>query len=397
MIEIRDKKDCCGCEACVAACPLGCISLREDEQGFLYPVVDKGVCVDCGLCVRVCPVLNRRASLRPLGTLAAKNTDLGTRLGSSSGGVFSLLAEKCIDDGGVVFGVQFDQKWHPVHSWTDSKEGLAAFRGSKYVQSRMGDCYREAKAFLEAGRRVLFSGTPCQISALKHSLGRDYADLLCVDLVCHGVPSPGVWRDYLASVAAPDRVITGIRFRDKSKGWNDFRVVIRGRSGRGREKELVNDNAYLNTFVLGFLRNLYLRPSCYHCPARGGRSGSDITLADFWGIEHCLPEFYDRDGVSLVLVNSEAGEKALSSLAPSCVETVPADFDAAAAHNPCIIADCALPGEYSRFWEAYGKSGIRAVQGFLHRPSRLRRLSGRIRHFLHLIHSWPHLSFQTPD
>lgn len=190
MIEIKDKKDCCGCSACVQKCPKQCISLKEDNEGFLYPEVDKSMCINCGLCEKVCPVLHQGESRKPLKVYAAKNQDEEIRRQSSSGGIFTLLAEKTIQDGGVVFGARFDEHWEVKHDYTETIEGLAAFRGSKYVQSRMEDNYRKAEMFLKQGRKVLFSGTPCQVAGLKRFLRKYYGNLLTIDMVCHGVPSP---------------------------------------------------------------------------------------------------------------------------------------------------------------------------------------------------------------
>lgn len=202
MINIIEKKDCCGCSACVQRCPQQCISLEEDEEGFLYPIINEAACIDCGLCEKVCPVLHSGDAHKPLKVFAAKNNNEKIRVESSSGGVFTVLAELVIDEGGVVFGAKFGEHWDVIHDYTETKEGLAAFRGSKYVQSRIGDCFNKAKSFLVQGRKVLFSGTPCQISGLKRFLGKEYDSLLTVDFICHGVPSPKVWRMYLNETIA---------------------------------------------------------------------------------------------------------------------------------------------------------------------------------------------------
>ncbi len=172
-----------------------------DEEGFKYPQVDDEVCIECGLCEKTCPVINQAESCKPIKVYAAKNNNEEIRLKSSSGGVFTLLAESIIKDGGVVFGVRFDSDWNAVHDYTESVEGLEVFRGSKYVQSDISDNFKKAKEFLKKGRKVLFSGTPCQIAGLKEFLRNDYDNLLTVDVVCHGVPSPAVWIAYIKSIA----------------------------------------------------------------------------------------------------------------------------------------------------------------------------------------------------
>ena len=195
-----NKSDCVGCFACCSICPVDCIAMQDDKEGFLYPFYhDKKQCINCGCCKKVCPVITQRNDSKPLGVYAAKNPDEKIRLQSSSGGIFTLLAEHIINEGGVVFGARFNENWEIIHSYAETIEGVATFRGSKYVQSKIGESYKQAKFFLTmgGGRKVLFSGTPCQIAGLKAFLQKDYSNLLTVDFVCHGVPSPLVWKKYL--------------------------------------------------------------------------------------------------------------------------------------------------------------------------------------------------------
>jgi coenzyme F420-reducing hydrogenase beta subunit len=180
--------------------------MREDDEGFLYPEINDAICIQCSLCEKICPVLVLVNSRKPLYVYAAKNPDEPIRRESSSGGMFTLLAEAVILRGGVVFGARFNEKWEVIHDYTENKEGLAEFRGSKYVQSRIGNTYIQAREFLEAGRVVMFSGVPCQIAGLKGFLQKDYDNLVTVDLVCHGVPSPKVWQRYLYEVV--EKIVT---------------------------------------------------------------------------------------------------------------------------------------------------------------------------------------------
>lgn len=322
MIKINHKEQCCGCSACLHICPKHSITFNEDKEGFLYPKVDTSTCIDCGLCEKVCPVLNQDEERIPLRVYAAKHTDDEVRMKSSSGGIFTLLADQIIDKGGVVFGARFNENWEVVHDYTETKEGLAPFRGSKYVQSNIGNSYKQVEEFLKTGREVMFTGTPCQVSGLKKFLRKDYENLLTVDFVCHGVPSPMVWRKYLeeeiarqgddgkntvlpSSKVSP--VVTGVNFRDKSTGWKKFSFVLNfsKASAEGEQNSVLSsvftENAYMNAFLL----NLSLRPSCYACPAKGGKSGADITIGDFWGIEKCLPKFDDDRGTSLICINND--------------------------------------------------------------------------------------------
>ena len=197
MISFSKKEDCCGCNACVQRCPKQCITMQTDKEGFWYPVVNKEDCNNCGLCEKVCPVINQRESCKPIKTFAAINKDEETRLASSSGGIFSLFAEETLNAGGVVFGAAFNKNWDVEHIEIETLDGIEKLRGSKYTQSNIGNCYKKAERYLKEGRKVLFSGTPCQIAALKLFLKKDYEGLTTIDVVCHGVPSPEVWKKYL--------------------------------------------------------------------------------------------------------------------------------------------------------------------------------------------------------
>lgn len=365
MIEIKEKQACCGCAACVQACPKQCISMREDKEGFLYPEVDKTVCVDCHLCEKVCPVLNQGKEREPLKVYAAKNKDEEIRRQSSSGGIFTLLAEQVLDDVGVVFGARFDENWEVVHAYTETKEGLAAFRGSKYVQSRMGDNYKKAEAFLKSGRKVLFSGTPCQIAGLKLYLRKEYENLLTVDFICHGVPSPGVWREYLKEEVARqcDRKntvlshpnakeikIERISFRDKALGWKkfSFALTLSVTEGNGQKNSvLLSEPLNKNLFLRGFLVDLYLRPSCHACPTKCLKSGSDVTIGDFWGIEKVMPEMDDDKGVSVVMVNRNCNQL---KLLDEKMRFYPIGYREVVRYNPSVERPVRIPEKREAFF-----------------------------------------------
>ena len=409
MIELKDKKDCCGCHACATICAKHCITMQADEEGFLYPIVNKEACTDCGLCEKVCPVINQSEPRKPLKVYAAKNKNEEIRRQSSSGGIFTLLAEKVINEGGVVFGARFDEEWNVVHSWADNIEGIAAFRGSKYVQSTIGDTYREAKDFLKQGRQVLFSGTPCQIAGLKKYLRKDYDNLLTVDVVCHGVPSPLVWRTYLDETRKQLRaergvgkntvssslnelpVITGISFRDKTNGWKKygFRLCYAASeaasnsvsaSATNEEKEMLQPFSD-NLFMQGFLANLYLRPSCYACAARSGKSGSDISIADFWGIQNYYPEFDDDKGVGLILVNSEKGKLSYDIVD---VQNIVAAYEQGLKGNKCLEHSVAKSEWVELFWKKYNGCFFSAVRCVVKKmtPNILERIVKKLNNFL---------------
>ena len=359
MINIQDKANCCGCSACVQRCPKHCVSLKEDCEGFLYPKVDESVCIDCGLCEKVCPIINRAEKIDPLKVLAVKNTNEEERMNSSSGGVFLPLAREVIAKGGVVFGAVYDEHWEVHHVFAEKIEDVYPMMGSKYLQSRIDNSYKEAEQFLKQGREVLFVGSPCQIAGLRTFLrNKEYPNLLAVDFLCHGVPSPGVWRRYLAETYSSDALkaqcrrqaaagknsvlllslnakspIGDIKFRDKCEsGWKKFRFVVRTKSASKADQNTVlsSDIHSTNPFMRGFLSDIYLRPSCYACKCKNGVNHSDLTIADFWGINQIAPEFDDDKGVGLVLLNTKKGEEYFSELS---MDILPSTLDQAHFYN----------------------------------------------------------------
>lgn len=376
MINIKQKQLCCGCEACVQVCPKQCITLKEDREGFLYPLVNASICVDCGLCEKTCPVINQGTPHEPISVYAAVNPDEEIRRQSSSGGIFTLLAETVIADNGVVFGARFDKHWNVVHDYTETLEGLAAFRGSKYVQSRIGNAYSQTEQFLKAGRKVMFTGTPCQVNGLKQFLRKEYANLLAVDFVCHGVPGPKVWRKYLDEEVArlcdknsvsshhissfPDRdtLVKSISFRNKALGWKKYSFVLTlSKASTAGEQNTVSYSSlfYDNTYMQAFLANLSLRPSCYECPAKAGKSGSDITLGDFWGIENIDQSMDDDKGTSLLILNTQKGKEVFTDLNFNCKEEA---YSRAVKHNSCIEASVAEPPYRKLFMTIFDRFGF---------------------------------------
>lgn len=333
MLNNTEKSDCCGCEACVQICPKQCISFAQDQEGFFYPKVNRNACIQCGLCEKVCPMLHPYERNNPQDVMAAINKDDEVRMASSSGGIFTLLAERIITQGGVVFGVRFDNQWQAVFDCTETMEALAAFRGSKYVQARVGDSFRLCKQLLDQGRQVLFSGTQCQIAGLHHFLQKSYSNLLTVDFICHGVPSPKVWSKYLEeAVAAGVKTISCIDFRDKRLGWKRYSFTLKYEECQLAHTftSAFSDNPYMKAF----LSNLILRPSCYSCHAKGGRSKSDITIADFWGINKVNPFMDDDMGTSLVLIYTDKGRKVLDS---DSIRYAQASYEKALRYNPSLV------------------------------------------------------------
>ena len=326
MIEVKNKKMCCGCKACAQICPRHCITFKEDNEGFAYPFINKNKCINCHLCEKICPFQYDKKETTPVRVYAAYNKNPEERRKSSSGGMFILMAQNVIDSGGVVFGAVFDETWMVKHIYAETIEDVYPMLQSKYVQSDVGNSYSQVRDFLKHGRIVLFCGTPCQVSGLKHFLRKDYPNLITVDFLCHGVPSPGVWRKYLKAEIFPlaqsartgknsvlnlsinaVSVITDIEFRDKSyRGWKKYSFVVRQKSTSKVDKNtvLLSDSHYTNPFMKGFLSDVFLRPSCYDCKCKNGKSGSDVTLGDFWCADKVDEKIDDDKGLSLILINN---------------------------------------------------------------------------------------------
>lgn len=326
---LKEIIKCNGCSACASACPKNCIIMLPDELGFLYPQIDEKQCIDCGLCEKICPVINSADSSEVTKAYAVKNKNEGIRMQSSSGGVFTAIAEKVLNDGGAVFGASFTDDFKAVeHIAVDSIENLYKLRGSKYVQSRIGNSYAKAKEELEKGRKVLFSGTPCQIGGLLSFLKKDYSNLITQDIVCHGVPAPAVWEKYVEfrEKKAESKTVS-VSFRSKNSSWAAYSIQIK----------FQNDAEYCvrnseDPYMKGFLDNIYLHSSCYDCKFKTIHRKSDITLADFWGVWNILPQFNDSKGVSLVITNSEKGEQLIKSIEAE-IEVAETDINEAVKYN----------------------------------------------------------------
>lgn len=381
MIQITDKSKCCGCEACVQVCRKHCISFTQDHEGFFYPDVDTDTCIQCGLCEKVCPVLHPYDEHKPQEVIAAINKNEEVRLESSSGGVFTLLAEEIINQGGAVFGVRFDEQWQAVFDCAETVEEFTPFRGSKYLQARVGNSFAQCKKLLDQGRHVLFSGTQCQIAGLLHFLRKPYPNLLTVDFICHGVPSPKVWQHYLSEIVQDGaNVINYVSFRDKRLGWKQYSVTL---------EYIKHNNTYLlssafleNIFMQAFLANLILRPSCHACPAKGGRSQSDLTIADFWGINQINPLLDDDKGTSLVLVHTEKGNKALLR---DKLMWASANYEDVIRYNPSLEESAICHPKRTMFFLALNEqTNIHKVIGKCLLPPLKERIRMKIVHFLRL-------------
>lgn len=302
--------NCTGCHACVVVCPSKCIDMKDTGEGFLFPVINKEGCICCNHCESVCPVLHMPDKSHHTRAFAIKSKDEKEREKSTSGGVFPLLAKQVLGASGIVYGVAYDRNFMASHISINDSENLSFLQGAKYVQSTVGKIFLEAKDQLKNGRRVLFSGTPCQCAGLKSFLGKDYDNLILVDLICHGVPSPKVWQtyiDYRAGKENDGKRPVRINMRSKVSGWS--RYLTEFDYGNGKIKTILNSQDY---FMRAFLGNICLRDSCSECLVKGVERCTDFTIGDYWGIWSQHPEFNDEKGVSIVFVHSAKGMEALN-------------------------------------------------------------------------------------
>ena len=375
MIRIADPSMCCGCSACVNVCPHDAISMQPDKLGFPYPVVDADKCVECGLCDAVCAFVPDAAAHKPVpkdikvDVLSARHRDPEILAQSQSGGAFSAVAVPVLNDGGVVYGAAFDQSHLVRHLRVDSIEGLAALRGSKYVQSDLSDIFRQVRSDLRNGIKVLFCGSPCQVAGLKSYIPENLQEnLLLVDFVCHGVPSPAVWKDYLAYMSRRGTIAKAC-FRDKQVGgWKKHTETFTYSDGTKKVAD---------SFRVLFYKNIMLRHSCAVCPYNILNHKSDVTIADFWGVDELLPQMDGQQGTSMIVCNTEKGQEMMKK-AKEVLVTEPAvlDHDFMSRRNPNLVRPAAIYKDRARFEEEYAR------KGFLHVARRWGDLGIRYRLWL---------------
>lgn len=310
---MTQPSQCCGCTACQMICPARCITMQPDPEGFLYPEIDSERCLRCHRCQAVCPIQNPPVSGEKTQTWVGYARSDAIRSQSSSGGIFTLAAKAVLNRGGVVFGAAFDGSFGVHHICVESVADLGKLRGSKYVQSDLEDTFVQAKGYLQNGRWVLFTGTACQIAGLKRYLGKACEQLLTIDVLCHGVPSPRIWKLYLEDQERRNHAkTTSVHFRDKRLGWKMFSMKILFENGREYAVPFSQD-----PFMEMFLSNIDLRPSCHDCRFKAFPRASDMTIGDCWGIERQIPEMDDDRGTSVILVHTPRGQALLQTILPA--------------------------------------------------------------------------------
>ncbi|MEG1619752.1 MAG: Coenzyme F420 hydrogenase/dehydrogenase, beta subunit C-terminal domain [Eubacterium sp.] len=318
MVDLYMKKEnCCGCTACENICPHQAISMKADTEGFLYPNINTEKCTECQLCISVCPLKNKSKNLDNLkiaAVYAVKHKDLDIRMTSSSGGAFTAISDFILENNGIVFGAAFNEEFEVVHQRASSKKERENLKGSKYVQSNLIDIFKEIEDTLKSNQYTLFTGTPCQTAGLNMYLVKknitNFDKLFLCDLVCHGTPSPLMWKEHIELLERKEKSrIVEYHCRSKVEGWHAHNELCVYENGKKDYRSLLSQK-HKNLF---YSHNI-LRPSCYDCQYTNIKRPSDITIGDYWGIEKCIPDFDDNKGISLVLINTYKGQKLFENL-----------------------------------------------------------------------------------
>lgn len=345
------RNHCCGCGECFVLCPTHAIEMQRNRQGFFYPKVDENKCIQCGKCITHCTFnMAERAEKSVLAAYALKHDDEAVRAESRSGGVFTALSDLVLQAGGVVYGCTLENCREAVHKRATTPEQRDSFRGSKYIQSRIHDMFKVIRKDLEDGLWVLFSGTPCQVHAVKNYCKGVDAKLLLVDIVCHGVPSPKIWGDYLDAICKQQKkTAVCVDFRDKNHfGWADHKETVVFSDGTVYSGDL---------FTKLFYSHLILREDCFSCPYKNLNREGDISIADCWGVNKFYPEFSDDKGISLVLINTKKGKAFFDEM--KNVTVIPVEVEKLL--QPPLKGNWGVPANYHEFWDYYGKHSFNKV------------------------------------
>ena len=373
-MDVINRNDCTGCMACFNKCPVNAINIIDNKQGFRTPIIDEKKCIKCNICAKVCPVIkndkekekelkeekvkeekNDNENHNKIDVYACKNKDIKIRMESSSGGVFSIIAGYIIKKGGVVVGAKFDERFNVVHDISENIDQLKKFRGSKYVQSEIKEIFKKVEKYLKEERFVLFTGTPCQVEGLISYLGKSYEKLYTQDFICHGVPSPKVWRKYLEYLKNNGE-LKEITFRSKSEeGWNNY--YTKYTFDNGEESKHHSKDIYMNLF----LKNLILRKSCFNCRFKKEKRISDITIGDFWGIKNIDESLNDETGVSVIMLNSEKAKELFQEINKN-LEYYKANIEDIKKYNSCFIKSTNYNQRYDEFFEDLDNLSIKELE-----------------------------------
>lgn len=352
-IDSSNLNQCSGCTACSNICGSNSIIMKTDKEGFKYPKVDLNTCTDCHLCEIICPVISTQsvAKAEEYQLYACYNHDSQVQSQSSSGGAFSVIADYVLNRGGVVYGAAYSAKDEVTHFKVERNYQLNKLRGSKYIQSELGNTFTEIKRNLREGQLVLFSGTPCQVAGLLTFLRRKYDNLITVDFICFGVGSPKLFSMYISSLEQKyNQDVVNFNFRSKANGWKDYGQT-------GSEVTLANGETkqiapiYNNSFMLGYSNASILRPICYQCPFKLNNNNiSDFKLADFWGVKKVAPASYSEQGTSMLFVNTPIGAEIISDCRQQLALT-PVAIEDVLIYQPMLNKSKSMPKERQQLME----------------------------------------------
>ena len=357
---ITEHELCTGCGVCANICPQKAIKMTSSKRGFLYPAVDDNICIHCNRCIKQCPVKHDNvAEEMKKKVCAVWSKDNETRIKSSSGGFFMVAAKYILSNGGAVCATRFSDDFSGVFfDICESKSELYKFRGSKYVQSNLNPVYSRVKDLLDNKRLVLFVGTGCQVAAIKSYLGREYDNLLCMDLVCHGVPSPMIWKEYIQSLNTEygNSGVKSISFRVKRPSWKEYSLEVIFNNGQKYIKSKTQD-----PYLIAFGKDIILRPSCEHCKYACLKREGDITISDFWAYRSFdFKTRNDETGISCCIINSQKGIQLFELLRNELV-VVEKGMDEAIRGNRSLIKPWSVSERADEFWNLYDKKGIDAL------------------------------------
>lgn len=366
--------DCVGCGACANACPENCLNMVAGKDGFLHPEIQKDNCVNCGACEKVCPIINKNPKEKEsIRAYAVYSKNDNVRISSSSGGLFYTVSKYIIENGGIVYGAAFDENLYLIHKAVDSVEDLYLLQGSKYIQSDIKLCFRKIKKHLATNRPVLFCGTPCQVEGLLCYLKKPYENLFTLDFICHGVPSPKAWQEYIKhQEKAFSSKVCSASFRDKSNGWLSFSSKLKF-ANKTEYLEVYHEDAYMKAF----LQNISLRKSCYNCRFKSVNRNSDIIMGDLWGIKNILPHITDDKGVSVAFIQSEKGRYLLEQI-KGCLWMEEISSDLAIANNIAMVKSVYEHNFRDYFFENLGKQSFQGLVEDCLNPSYYVRLKRKL-------------------
>lgn len=370
-----NKNNCCGCGGCKNICPKDAISMHEDSYGFIYPMINSKKCIECGLCHKVCAYQNIEETNNPHSVYAAESKNKIQLKKSSSGGIFAALATLVINKGGIVYGAIMERTegmFIIKHKGITSMEDLSLLQGSKYVQSNIGDCYKEIHSHLASGQIVLFSGTPCQCAGLKGYLRTDHSNLITIDIICHGVPNQKFFNDYINYSFSDLTNISGFTFRDKTKGWGLHGCID---YGNNLHKTIIPAT---NSYYWLFLNAQTYRESCYSCKYASSHRPGDITIGDYWGIQKEHPELISsckldtRNGISCIITNTTKGDEIIAE-ASNMISIFPSTYKKVANHNKQLIQPSQKGNHRQIILDTYQSEGYYGVDKLYKKIYRYKR------------------------